>query len=159
MRPAKLSSVYLSLFFAFMLVLFPWSGVALALRPDWMLLVIIFWLLRAPNLCSVGTAWVVGLLMDLATGGIFGQYALAYTITIFFAVMYQHRLVLFNNVQQLVYVFTLLLMSQLIVLILKTFAGREWLGWSYFLPSIVGITIWQAAILLGVNTGRHTRGS
>lgn len=158
MHQSKLKSIYLSLLVAFVCLLFPWSGLALTLRPDFMLLVIIFWLLRAPNQCSVGTAWFMGLWVDLATGGIFGQYALAYTVTTFFAVIYQRRLVLFNSTQQLVYVFSLLFMSQLILLILKTFAGKEFLGWSYFLPSITGVLVWQIAVTLGLNTGRHTRG-
>ncbi len=156
MHNNKLKSIYLSLLIAFICMLFPWSGVALTLRPDFMLLVILFWLLRAPNQCSVGTAWFMGLWVDLANGGIFGQYALAYTITTFFAVIYQRRLVLFSSTQQLVYVFSLLFLSQLILLILKTFAGKEFMGWSYFLPSITGVLVWQLAVTFGLNTGRHS---
>ena len=156
MHNDKLKSIYLSLLAAFICMLFPWSGLALTLRPDFMLLVILFWLLRAPNQCSVGTAWFMGLWVDLASGGIFGQYALAYTITTFFAVIYQRRLVLFSSSQQLVYVFSLLFLSQLILLILKTFAGKEFMGWSYFLPSITGVLIWQLAVTFGLNTGRHS---
>lgn len=159
MHKSKLKSIYLSLLVAFICLLFPWSGLALQLRPDFMLLVIIFWLLRAPNQCNVGTAWFVGLCVDLATGGTFGQYALAYTVTAFVAVVYQRRLVLFNSTQQLVYVFSLLILSQLVLLILKAFAGTESLGWTYFLPSITGVLIWQLAVTLGLNTGRYSRGS
>lgn len=159
MHNSQLKFIYLSLLFAFICLLVPWTGVALSLRPDFMLLVIIYWMLRAPNQCNVGTAWFVGLLVDLATGGVFGQYALAYTVTTFVALVYQRRLVLFNNTQQLVYVFLLLVLSQIVLLVLKTFAGNEWLGWTYFLPSITGILIWQLAVMLGLNTGKHSRGN
>jgi len=158
MHSIKLRSIYLSLLVAYICILFPWSGPALSLRPDFMLLVILFWLLRAPNLCNVGTAWIMGLFMDLAMGGIFGQYALAYTVTAFFAVIYQHRLVLFNKMQQLLYVFSLLMLSQLILLILKAFAGAEFLGWYYFIPSFSGAMLWQIAMTLGLNTGRLSHG-
>lgn len=123
-----------------------------------MLLVILFWLLRAPNLCNVGTAWLMGLLMDLAMGGIFGQYALAYTVTAFFAVAYQRRMVLFSRTQQMLYVFSLLLLSQLILLILKAFSGAEFTGWSYFIPSLSGVILWHIAIAMGLNTGRLSHG-
>jgi rod shape-determining protein MreD len=159
MHKSRLKSIYLSLLLAFICLLFPWSGLAIKLRPDFMLLVIIFWLLRAPNQCNVGTAWFVGLWVDLATGGIFGQYALAYTVTAFFAVAYQRRLVLFNATQQLIYVFLLLMTSQIVLLILKTFSGTESLGWTYFLPSIIGILMWQIAVSLGLNTNRNSRGN
>ncbi len=158
MHPSKLKSIYFSLFLAFICLLLPWSGFALKVRPDFLLLVIIFWLIRAPNLCNVGTAWLVGLLVDLATGGIFGQYALAYTVTAFFAVVYQRRLVLFNHTQQLFYVFLLLIISQVTLLILKTFAGANYLGWAYFLPSITGVLLWRIAVMFGLNTGGRARG-
>lgn len=159
MHHNKLKSIYLSLFAAFICILIPWSGLALALRPDFMLLVLLFWLLRAPNQCSVGTAWFMGLWIDLASGGIFGQYALAYTITAFFAVIYQRRLVLFSSTQQLFYVLSLLLLSQCILLILKAFAGQDFAGWSYFLPSVTGVLLWQIAVSFGLNTGRHAHGN
>jgi rod shape-determining protein MreD len=158
MPQSKLKSIYLSLLLAFMLLLLPWSGLALQIRPDFMLLVIIFWLIRAPNLCNVGTAWFVGLFVDLATGGIFGQYALAYTVTAFFAVSYQRRLVLYTGTQQLFYVFLLLIISQAILLILKVFAGMQFIGWVYFLPSITGVLLWFIAVMLGLNTGGRSRG-
>lgn len=159
MHPSKLKSIYFSLFLALLCLLLPWSGIALKVRPDFLLLVIIFWIIRAPNLCNIGTAWLVGLVVDLATGGVFGQYALAYTITAFFAAIYQRRLVLFNSTQQIFYVFLLLITSQIVLLIFKTFSGALWLGWSYFIPSISGVLIWIIAVALGLNTGGRSRGA
>lgn len=158
MRSIKLQNVYLSLLVAFLALLLPWSESALQIRPDFVLLVIIFWLIRAPQLCNVGTAWFVGLFVDLATGGVFGQYALAYTVTAYFAVIYQRRLVLFNGMQQAFYVFLLLIISQLTLLLLKIFSGAEAFGWQYFLPSFTGILLWQIAVLFGLKTGGRSRG-
>lgn len=157
MLPSNLKSLYISLILAFICLLLPWSGILLQARPDFLLLVIIFWLIRAPNLCNIGTAWFVGLFVDLATGGTFGQYALAYTVTAFFAVIYQRRLVLFNGTQQLFYVFLLLIIAQIILLILKTFAGALSLGWAYFIPSITGVLLWKIAMIFGLNTGGRSR--
>lgn len=159
MHPSKLKSLCLSLLIAYIGILLPWSGVGLILRPDFLLLVIIFWMIRAPNLCNIGTAWAVGLLMDLATGSVLGQYALAYTIAAFFAATYQRRLVLFNHSQQLLYVFLLLLTSQVSLLILKMFTGSQPVGWQYFLPSISGVLLWQFALMLGLKTGARSRGA
>ena len=153
----KLKTLYFSVLLAFMSLLLPWSQTALLVRPDFMLLVLIFWLIRAPTLCNVGTAWMLGLLVDLAAGMVFGQYALAYTVTAFFAVTYQRRLVLFTGVQQLLYVFSLLLISQVMLLIIKTFAGGQFIGWLYFLPSLSGVLLWLLAMGLGLNTGGRGR--
>lgn len=153
MHPSKLKTIYLSLLLAFMAYLLPWSGAMLTFRPDFVLLVLIFWLVRAPNLCNIGTAWLLGLMVDLVTGGTFGQYAFAYTVAAFFAVYYQRRLVLFNGTQQIFYVFALLLIAQITLLALKAFAGAELASFSYFLPSISGVVVWQIAIAFGLNTG------
>ncbi len=159
MLPSKLKSLYLSFALAFLCLFIPWSGVALKVRPDFVLLVIIFWLIRAPNLCNVGTAWFLGIFVDLANGGIFGQYALAYTITAFFAVTYQRRLVLFSLTQQLFYVLLLLIIAQMIMLILKVFSGADNVTWDYFLPSLTGIFLWQAAFFIHLNAGSRARDS
>ena len=158
MLVTKVKTIYLSLFLAFICLLLPWSGFMLTIRPDFLLLVIIFWLIRAPSVCNVGTAWFAGLLMDLATGGIFGQYALAYTVTAFFAVMYQRRLVLFSGTQQLAYLTLLLLTSQISLLILKIFAGMQFVGWAYFLPTISGVLLWRVAVFFGLNAAGRARG-
>ncbi len=130
--------------------LLPWAGFGLIVRPDFMLLVVLYWLLRAPRLCNIGTAWAAGLAVDLASGGIFGQNAMAYALTAYFAVLYQRRLVLFNIWQQASYVFALLLLAQTTLLVLKLFAGGEAPGWEYFLPSISGILLWQLVIFSGI---------
>lgn len=146
MRPVSLKDVYLSLLGAFMLYLLPWAGFGLMLRPDFVLLTLLYWLLRAPHLCNVGTAWMLGLLIDLASGSLFGQHALAYSVTGFFAIFYQRRLVLFSAWQQAVYVLLLLLLSQIVLLIVKLFAGNAPPGWGYFLPSLSGVLLWQLLV-------------
>lgn len=159
MRPIKLGSIYLSLLVALTLQLLPWSGFGLMLRPDFVLLTLLYWLLRAPQFCNIGTAWFAGLLIDLATGGLFGQNGLAYAITAYFAVSYQRRLALFSAWQQAGYVFILLLVAQLTLMILKLFAGNEAPGWYYFLPSVTGILLWQLFVFSPLGADRHSHRS
>ncbi|MCB5185975.1 rod shape-determining protein MreD [Methylobacillus gramineus] len=151
MRTNSLKPVYFSLGVALLLQMLPWSGVGLVIRPEFILLTLLYWALRAPHLCNIGTAWFAGLVVDLITGGLFGQYALAFALTAFFAVSYQRRLALFNIWQQAGYVFLLLVFTQIIVLILKLFSGGEIPGWEYFFPSISGILLWQFVIFSRIN--------
>lgn len=146
MRPVSLKDIYLTLIVAFMLYLLPWAGFGLLIRPDFVLLALLYWMLRAPHLCNVGTAWMMGLLIDVASGSFFGQYALAYSVTAYFALYYQRRLVLFSAWQQAGYVMLLLLVSQIVLLVIKLMAGNALPGWSYFLSSLSGVLLWQLLV-------------
>ncbi len=143
MHAASLKHVYLSLLAAMVCYLLPWSGVGLLLRPDFVLVALLFWMLRAPHLCNIGTAWALGLAVDFAGGGLAGQTALAYTVTAFLAVQYQRRLVLFSEWQQAGYVLLLLLLSQLIMLPLKLLSGGGLPDWLFFASSLSGLALWQ----------------
>ena len=99
MRQTSLVSIYITLMIALLCQLFPWVGQGVVFRPDFMMVVLLYWLLRAPNLCNVGTAWLAGMLVDLATGSLLGQHALSFCFTAYVALSYQRRLVLFNKGQ------------------------------------------------------------
>ena len=135
--------VYSTILLALLCQLFPWTGQGIIFRPDFMLVVLLYWLLRAPHLCNVGTAWVVGLLVDLATGSLLGQHALAFTLTAFIALSFQRRLVLFSVLQVASYIFGLLFFARTVILILKLFAGYEAPSWHYFWPVFTGMLLWQ----------------
>jgi rod shape-determining protein MreD len=148
MRHTSLVSIYLTLLLALLCQLFPWVGQGIIFRPDFMLVVILYWLLRAPNLCNVGTAWFAGLMVDLATGSLLGQHALSFIITAFVALSYQRRLVLFNGWQLTAYVLALLVIERSVILLLKLFAGNESPGWHYFWPIVTGLLLWQLMIFI-----------
>jgi rod shape-determining protein MreD len=133
--------LYLSLLVAFILQLMPWSG---WLRPEFVLLVMLYWLLRAPHLCNIGTAWLVGLLLDTVTGVLFGQHALAFTLTAFLALYYQRRLILFTNLQQTGYIFLLLVFNQAVMSVLQAYAGQNYLP-EFLISSMVTLLIWHLA--------------
>jgi rod shape-determining protein MreD len=157
MQAVSLKHVYFSMLLALICQLLPWDGFGLLIRPDFLLLVTVYWLLRAPHLCNIGTAWFAGLLIDLISGGLFGQHALAYALTAFLAVSYQRRLALFNIWQQSAYVFALLLLTQTTVMLFKLFGGSEVPGWNYYLPSISGMLLWQIVIFshIGIEAPPH----
>ncbi len=148
MRPTSLFAILITLLIALICQLYPWVGQGVIFRPDFMLVVLLYWLLRAPNLCNVSMAWVVGLLVDLATGSLLGQHALSFTLTAFIGLSYQRRLVLFSPWQLAAYVLALLVFERVLLLILKLFEGNENPGWAYLLPIISGLILWQFMIVM-----------
>jgi rod shape-determining protein MreD len=77
LRPARVGFIRLTLVLEFLLNLLPTSY--WPFFPDWVMLVILFWSVRAPLLVGTGTAFVLNLLMDV-DGSLMGQHALAYVL-------------------------------------------------------------------------------
>lgn len=143
MRNVTISTVVITLLIALIFQLYPWSGTGVTLRPDFLLVVTLYWLLRMPNVCNIGVIWLAGLMVDLSTGSLIGQHALSYAITGFLALMFQRRIVLFNKWQLASYVLVLLLVNRIIILGLKLFADNEHPGFAYFLPILTSMLLWQ----------------
>jgi rod shape-determining protein MreD len=142
--------IYLSLLLALILQMMSWPSWA---HPEFVLLVLLYWLLRAPEACNIGTAWAVGLLIDLADGGLFGQHALAFTLTAFLALFYQRRLILFTSLQQSGYVFLLLVFNQLMMILLQAYNGQPD-HVAFLFSSLISVAIWHLVHVYWLNRER-----
>ncbi|WP_018652269.1 rod shape-determining protein MreD [Actinobacillus capsulatus] len=81
--------VLISIFMiAFVLEIMPWPIGFQGLRPNWVVLVLVYWALALPNKVSVGTAFVAGIVWDLVLGSILGIHALVLSIAIYFVAKY-----------------------------------------------------------------------
>jgi rod shape-determining protein MreD len=107
--------VMLTLVLAMSLRIAPWPGEMAALNPDWVLLVLIYWSLAIPERVGIFHAWTFGLLTDVLTGRLLGQYALAYSLVIYICLKLHKRLRQFPLLQQGLFIFFCLLLSQLLL--------------------------------------------
>lgn len=70
------------------------------LRPEWLVLTVFFWTLRAPNLVGITVAFFVGLLLDVVSGSYLGVNALALCIVAYLAIGMHKRFKLYPLLQQ-----------------------------------------------------------
>jgi penicillin-binding protein 2 len=80
--------VIVTIIVSIMLMVMPLPDWALAFRPDWVALILIYWAMMLPRTWSVGSAWIVGLVLDVAQGTILGQHALALCFIVFMTVRF-----------------------------------------------------------------------
>lgn len=146
--PAKPGYLTLTLFCALLLNLLPLSGWVLALRPDIVALVLLYWGVRQPRKIGFLPAWLFGLAMDVSAGSLFGQHALAYSVMMFAAIGLHRRISMFDLRQQMLHILAILLMTQLIVLTVRLAAGGVMPGWWYFLPALTGTLFWPVVDML-----------
>ena len=128
---------------ALMLVMLPLPEWAQPFRPDWVTLVMIYWVMALPENVGVTVAWIFGLLLDVAQGAILGQHALGLVLVAYVVMLQYQRIRVFSLIQQAMVVFVLLMLKQLFVLWVSGIVGQapEEI-FSYFLPSLVGAIIW-----------------
>ncbi len=134
--------VVLTLVMAMVLRILPLPPQLAAYNPDWVLLVLIYWALAIPERVGIFSAWTFGLLTDVLTGRMLGQYALAYSLVIYICLKLHKRLRRFPLLQQGVFVFSCLLLSQLLLFFVKNLQHPAQLHGTFWLPVLSGTVCW-----------------
>ncbi len=116
-NPVGVGRIAGSLTLAVLLEQMSWSGWALALRPDFVLVALLFWALYQPLRVGFGVAFALGLIADFQDGVAFGQYATAYVIGVYLVQFLRLRLLQFDPLRQAAQVFPILLAVQVVVLL------------------------------------------
>ena len=148
LRPAKPWFIVLTLVLALVANLVPLEGVALALRPDFLALVLLFWCIHEPRFVGVGVAWVMGLAMDVGDATLLGQHALAYAVLAYAAEYFRRRVLRFPLWQQAAQVALLLVLTALLVLLVRYVGGASLPRWTYAAPPLVGALLWPLMSVL-----------
>jgi rod shape-determining protein MreD len=146
--PVKPWFVVFTLMVGFLGNLLPLSGAVLAVRPDFLALVLLYWCIREPRLISVGIAWCLGLLMDVADATVLGQHALAYAVLAYAAEYFRRRVLRFPLWQQAAQVAVLLLLCAGLVLLVRVMGGAPLPRWTYAVGPLTGALLWPAVTVL-----------
>lgn len=134
--------IILTIIVAMCLRIVPWPGFFASINPDWVLLALIYWTIAVPERVGIFSAWTVGLLTDVLTGRVFGQYALAYTLIIYCCLLLHKRLRQFPLPQQGLFIFFCLLFSQMLLFWLKNIQQPAQMHTSFWLPIFFGTLCW-----------------
>ena len=112
------------------------------LRPQWIELVLIYWVIALPHRVGIVVAWTIGILMDVLLGSLLGQHGLAFIIVTYISSSLYQRLRMFAVWQQSLIVFAIIGLSLLLNFWIENIVGLvEWSLW-YLLPAIVSALLW-----------------
>lgn len=152
MRVATLQEgriIALSLGVAFLLKQIPWAGWALMLRPDFVLVVLLFWAQRRLDGVGFGLAFAMGILTDVQDGAVLGQHALAYCVGVFLVEYFRRRLAMFTLPHQALQMFPLLLLTEVVALVAGWMSTRTPQGAWMLLSAATGTLLWWAVAYAG----------
>lgn len=131
-----------------MLAIMPLPDWAVAFRPEWVTLVLIYWAMASPTKIGVTVAWCCGLLLDVSYGTLMGQHAVGMVLVIYVIHIQHQRLRVASLLQQAIVIFFLLLLKQLLSLWVDGMLGRAPDSWLYFMPTITSTLLWPWTYLI-----------
>lgn len=140
--PASAGLVFFSLLGGYLLAVLPWSGRGLLARPDFVLIVLLFWTVHEPRSIGQGMAFALGLLMDVSDSMLLGQHALAYVVAAFGAQVLRVRILSFGLAEQTLHVLGLTTAAAGVTLLLNLLLGADFPGWAYFISPALTALAW-----------------
>lgn len=139
--PVKGWFILLTLFVALFLNLLPLGRIMGV--PDWVALVLAFWCVREPLKVGMATAFLLGVVADVADASVMGQHALAYVLLAFGATTLSRRILWFPLGQQALHVLPLLFGAQLTMLLVRLVSGAEFPGILYLVAPLLATLLWH----------------
>jgi rod shape-determining protein MreD len=140
--------IVLSFIIALLLTLLPLPDWAGTYRPEWVLMVLIYWCLALPDRVGVGVGWLLGLLLDVIKGALLGQHALALALVAYLTLRLHQRIRVFPLWQQSLFLLLMVALSQMVALWVKGITGESPNNLSYWWPSLTSMLLWPWIFLI-----------
>jgi rod shape-determining protein MreD len=141
-NPSHIRLIWASFVIAYLLTLLPWSGWAVMLEPNWLLLVLIHWWLREPWRVGQSAGFFTGLMMDVAQTGILGVSALSFSIAGWLTIKFRTRMLAFSPVAQAPQILPILIGARLVALLAVWLSGGGSPNWWLLLGSASDFIFW-----------------
>lgn len=150
--PQSSQMIYLwsgaSVVLGLMLQLLPISATMAHWRPQFVLLVVFYWLFRSPFLHGITFAWLAGLLLDVFVGELLGRHAMVFALCAYLLQLLQQRLHHFGVFHQAMLVLLMALMSQLLLHSITLIFRSDWDSNLLIAPAITSALIWPLLVWL-----------
>lgn len=140
--------IYGSFFVALVFAVFPLPLIVNAFRPDWMILIIFYWVLALPHRVSVFHAFILGLLLDLLLGSILGIHTLLFSILAYVISINYQRIRYLTLVHTTLLVGAFVFVNKLSLYLLVSILQHVVLHKDYFWSIFTSMLIWPWFFLL-----------
>ena len=151
------SYMLFSIIIAMMLTTMPLPIWAIWYRPQWLLLVLIFWLITTPHRIGLSTVWGLGLLLDVLQGTLLGAHSLAMVMIAYIVIKMHRQISPFLLWQQAVMIGLLTMIYQSIIAIIQGISGDMVLSWHYWLSSLTSMVLWPFVSIILQNYNRRLK--
>jgi rod shape-determining protein MreD len=134
--------IAISLLMALALTIAPVPDLMAPTRPEWVLLVLIYWGMAFPRRVGILSAFVAGLLLDVLQHQLLGQNALSLAVAMYLVLQVYPRLRVFPVWQQAVAVALLVALVKLLNLWIRGATGFPPGSALYWSPVLTSALVW-----------------
>jgi rod shape-determining protein MreD len=138
--------VFLSVIVGLLLALMPLADWLKPLRPDFLLLFVIYWSLMGPRFAGLLFAWLCGLCVDVLQGMVLGEHALAFLLVSYLTHRFQLRLRIFPIWQQAGAVLAFLAIYHFAIFWIDGLTGHPVTSFTSWLPIFTGALTWPLLV-------------
>lgn len=134
--------VWLLILLALATELLPLPDAIQPLRPAWTTMIVIYWCLMWPGRFGVFSAFLVGLLVDIAHGSLLGQHALTLSLVAWVVLQLHLQMRVFPLWQLTLSVFALMMLEAFVLLWIDGATGRGGFGVARWGPVLAAGVFW-----------------
>jgi rod shape-determining protein MreD len=134
--------VWSSALVAALFAIYPLPAWLMYARPEWLVLWVIYWVLRAPQHVGMGSAWIAGLLLDGILGGPLGAHALACAVVAYMTLALRSRMLHYTLVQQMGVVCAAIGTGQLLCHWAQGLGGQSTPSMAFLMGSLTSAFCW-----------------
>ncbi len=141
--------IVLTFIIAILLMIMPLPEWMQPIRPHWVALVLIYWCLALPYKVGVIGAWFCGLLLDVLSGTLLGEQALALSLVAYVTLMLHKRIRVKPLLHQALTVFLIILLAHHVPLLwIQGISGQSIQTWPYWITPFSSALFWPVVFSL-----------
>jgi len=145
---ASTSAILVSFLLAAILEVIELPDLVAFLRPEWFVLVLIYWLLRHPEKVGIVTGLLTGLIMDVISGSYLGVHMLSMSLICYLVLTMHKRLVMFPVAQQSLVIFFIVGIQLMVVYLLRSVLSVSDIGLDYLWQAFTSALMWPFVLIL-----------
>lgn len=134
--------IYFTFFICLVAAIFPLPIMFNAFRPEWMVLVVFYWIIALPHRINIGHGFILGLLLDLLLGSILGMHGLLFSLLAYFTSINFQRFRNFTLVQTTLLLGLFIFLSKIGLYLIASSMQEIVLHRHYFWSVFTSMLIW-----------------
>lgn len=143
------SIILLTLLVGLISQIMPWASSLYLFKPNWLLLILAYWILALPHRVGIGTAFIIGIILDLFLGTVLGVHAFIFSL-IAYLILFRFQLLRnFAFWQQSFIIFGLSVLYHVLLFLFELAIYQSiTMSPTFFISSAIDALLWTWIFLL-----------